>query len=116
MSNNTFNILDIRTPENEDFIAGMILEATGAEVNQEEREELKALIRSLPEGATMASLIKELKRVEAERIGLSETTFEALLPLLTALHRMKNEQKLHTLDEFHQFDNFNVKMDNKDEE
>lgn len=103
MSNNTFNILDIRTPENEDFIAGMILEASGAQVNQEEREELKALIRSLPEGATMASLIKELKRVEAEKVGLSETTFEALLPLFTALHRINDEQKILPLDEFHQF-------------
>ncbi|MGC0987138.1 hypothetical protein WKH15_21720 [Pantoea agglomerans] len=115
MSNNTFNILDIRTPENEEFIAGLIIEASGAQVNQEEKEELKALIHSLPEGATMASLIKEMKRAEAEKVGLNETTFEALLPLFTALHRMEAEKKLHPLDESHQFDKFNVKMDDKDE-
>lgn len=111
MSNNTFNILDIRTPENEDFIAEFIIEASDAQVNQEEREELKALIHSLPEGATMASLIKELKRVEAERVGLTETTFEALLPLFSALHRIKDEQKIQPLDEFHQFNKFNIKWE-----
>jgi len=115
MSDNTFNILDIRTPENEEFIAGLIIDASGAQVNQEEREELKALVHSLPEGATMASLIKELKRVEAERLGLSETTFEALLPLFTAMHKIKDEQKIHPLDEFHKMDKFNIRMDDKDE-
>lgn len=95
MTNNTFNVLDFRTPQNEDFLVDRIIEVSGSEINEEGREELKALIRSLPEGATMATLVKEV--------------------MLSALQRMKPGQEIYPLDEFHNAQRFSMKIDVNDE-
>lgn len=94
MKNNTFNPMALNNAENEDFLINLFTQTADVNVNDNEREELKKILSSLPEGATVATLIKEIRTKEAEKFGVKPEHFESLMPLLKALQQVQENQNL----------------------
>ncbi len=90
---NIFNPLDARyQPDGIDFLVNMLISMIDGPVDCAKKEMLKDVISALPPGATMATLIANLKEEESRRLGINIEVYDALSTLTEVLTNI-NENK-----------------------
>ncbi|MGS8098433.1 MULTISPECIES: hypothetical protein [Providencia] len=74
-----------------DTLIDVLLSAMDIDVNADDRAAFKTIITNLPENATLLTLVNTIKSIDAKELGLSNTTYDAIKPLLVALsHKGKH--------------------------
>ncbi|EBM5962866.1 TPA: hypothetical protein ACIVGF_002891 [Salmonella enterica subsp. enterica serovar 16:l,v:-] len=84
---NTFNPVDVRKETGGvEYLANLVITMSGVEVDDARKETLKNIIMALPDGATLATLVKAIKENEAEQLGVSPEIYETLMLFLSDLN------------------------------
>lgn len=83
---NTFNpIAEAMKRDDLDTLIDVLLSAMDIDINVDDRTAFKIIITNLPENATFLTLVNTIKSLNAKELGLSNTTYDAIKPLLVAL-------------------------------
>ncbi|MEX3557156.1 MAG: hypothetical protein VB135_01590 [Burkholderia sp.] len=74
----------VKTPEGIEWLVEFLPQAAGVAVDDDKKAALRTIIEGLPEGATLATLINQIKFHEAEQLGIKPEHYDALAPLFGA--------------------------------
>lgn len=70
-----------------DTLVNVLLADMNIDISTDDRTAFKNIITKLPENATLLTLVNTFKSLNAKQLGLSNTTYDAIQPLLVALSR-----------------------------
>ncbi|WP_272664014.1 MULTISPECIES: hypothetical protein [unclassified Providencia] len=88
---NKFNPISEFIKRNEiDTLVDVLLSDIDIDINSNDRIAFKNIITKLPENATLITLVNTIKSLNAKQLGLSNTTYEAIQPLLVVLSQNGN--------------------------
>lgn len=79
-----------------DTLVDVLLAAMNIDISAEDKAVFKNIITELPENATLTTLANIINSLNAKQLGLSNTTYNAIQPLLVAL----SEKGKHIKDDY----------------
>lgn len=74
--------------ENADFIVEFLGRMPGVKLSESKKKVLLSIVESLPDGASMHTLLDAIKAQEAAELGITVEQYDALGPLFEALQVM----------------------------
>lgn len=91
---NALNPLDVRyQPNGIDYLVNMLINMIDGPVDFTKREMLKNVISALPPGATMATLIANVKEEESRQLGINIEAYDALVKLTEVLTEFNKDKR-----------------------
>lgn len=70
-----------------DTLVDVLLAGMDIDISAEDKAAFKNIINELPENPTLSTLANTIQSLNANQLGLSDTTYDTIQPLLVALSR-----------------------------